>query len=138
MQKAENNKQHNVSWTDFDAMIDGLCTQMEKAKFRPNVILGITKGGIVPAVVLCYRTGALLQVSTQGFDEPIRSILIVDDVSDTGRTLQEWVFRCKLVKVVKTATLFIKEESKLIPDFYSSGVRSDVWINFPWEMQMHE
>jgi hypoxanthine phosphoribosyltransferase len=65
-----------------------------------------------------------------------KHILVVDDVSDTGDTLQ-------LVKEhlgqrspasVKTATLFIKpEKTHFLPDFWS--METDKWIVFPGELQ---
>jgi xanthine phosphoribosyltransferase len=61
-------------------------------------------------------------------------ITIVDDISDTGRTLQY------IVKILKdiyptikitTATIFVREESSYTPDVYCHTTNE--WVKFFWE-----
>ena len=62
-----------------------------------------------------------------------KTVLVVDDVADSGRTLQLAVELIKLYgpKEVRTAALYIKPKSIIIPDFYAA--ETDLWIVFPWE-----
>ncbi|HPS40484.1 MAG TPA: phosphoribosyltransferase [Candidatus Woesebacteria bacterium] len=62
-----------------------------------------------------------------------KNVLIFDDVADTGESLNftRSYLQRQGVSEVKTATLFIKPWSTVIPDFY--GIRTDAWIIFPFE-----
>ncbi|MEM2420182.1 MAG: phosphoribosyltransferase family protein, partial [Acidilobaceae archaeon] len=61
-----------------------------------------------------------------------KNTLIVDDVSDTGRTLQLALdyIRHYSPKEIKTVTLYVKPWTNLIPDYYAEI--TDKWLVFPW------
>jgi hypothetical protein len=62
-----------------------------------------------------------------------KSILVFDDVADTGESLsftKDYLKKRGAAKI-KTATLFIKPWSILLPDFY--GVSTETWIIFPFD-----
>ncbi len=142
-----------VSWSDIENMIDNLARQIEKSGFKVDVIVGILRGGIIPAKLISDELGVedigvieikfykgigerghkpyLRQPLTLSVKE--KNVLIVDDVSDTGLTLNLAVNVVNLYspKKLRTATLYIKPWTKMIPDYYSKI--SDKWIVFPWE-----
>ena len=62
------------------------------------------------------------------------TVLVVDDVADTGRTL-ELVHRfcAGHVRQVRTAVLYAKPHSVIECDYVWR--RTDRWINFPWSTQ---
>ena len=53
-------------------------------------------------------------------------LLIVDDIADTGITLEKLAGMCKA-----TATIYYKERSTVKPTFYI--ITTKKWIVFPWE-----
>ena len=63
------------------------------------------------------------------------SILVADDVSDTGDTLifvkdyLKWLG----AKDIRIATVFVKSGTKFVPDYYEKEVSQDTWIVFPYE-----
>ena len=59
-------------------------------------------------------------------------IIIVDDIADSGNTLDQIIKKFPL-KEVYTITLFYKQKSIVKPDFYCHTITDDNWINFPWE-----
>lgn len=61
-----------------------------------------------------------------------KSVLLVDDVADTGATLAKAVSLLKELGVsdVVTAVLFYKPWSRFKPDYYVEV--TDKWIVFPW------
>jgi uncharacterized protein len=64
-----------------------------------------------------------------------KSVLIVDEVADSGRSLRlikEHIME-RGARQVKTATLFYKNECTLKPDYYES--ETDCWVVFPWEIK---
>ena len=111
-------KKHYYSWTDVEAMCTSIVNQMYKDNWRPDYIVGITRGGNVPATIISNMTGIrceALKVSLRddasesesncwmaedafGYNDgtlvtagPLeKKILIVDDINDTGATFN-WI-----------------------------------------------
>ena len=104
-------KKHYYSWTDIENMCISIVNQMYKDHWRPDYIVGITRGGNVPATIISNMTGIrceAIKVSlrddsklesntwmaedalglndgTQATGGPLyKKILIVDDINDTG------------------------------------------------------
>ena len=129
--------------------INKLTTKLEKQSF--NVILGIAKGGLIPTTLLAYKLKIkdlrTVQVSSycdeanqQGCMTEINGcapfsesdhVLIVDDIADSGKTIQFVLDRYK-IKNYKIVTLILKGHSKIIPDYYART--TDLWVDFFWEL----
>ena len=65
-------KKHFYSWQDVEKMCVQIVTQMYKDNWRPDYIVGITKGGNVPATILCNMLGVrgeALKVSLRDDDQ---------------------------------------------------------------------
>lgn len=142
-----------VTWDDVEEASSSLARRIVESGFRPDVIVGILRGGVIPARILADELG----VSDMGIIEvklykgiglrrekpylkhPLivdvfdRNVLVVDDISDTGLTLQLALNAISLhgPKSVRSATLYIKPWTKLVPDYYSRV--TDKWVVFPWE-----
>ncbi len=125
-----------------------------KSGYQPDVLIGISKGGVVIASLMSDMLGIptdLMQLSHWGFgkardnviikyrptiDVKDLRVLLIDDVSDTGQTLN--TAREALVRLgardVKTAVLDYKAiSSKYIPDYYAYKWVNWVYIIYPWE-----
>ena len=108
-------KKHYYSWQDVENACVNIALQMYKDAWRPDYIVGITRGGNVPATILSNMLdvrGEALKVSLRdsengpetncwmaedafGSSETTKkNILIVDDINDTGATFnwikQDW------------------------------------------------
>ncbi|NJE54575.1 phosphoribosyltransferase [Thermococcus sp. 21S9] len=141
-----------LTWWQIDRAVFALAEEIQK-HFMPDVIVGIARGGLIPAVRLSHVLGDVeLKVIDvkfyKGIDErmekPVvtiplhgslkdKRVVIVDDVSDTGKTLEVVIEEVKKAgaKEVKVACLSMKPWTKVVPDFYV--FRTDKWIVFPWE-----
>ena len=137
---------------------DMLLSQAEKIRqsgFKPDVIVGITRGGWVPARVLLDLLGIpdLVTVRVEFYlgvaeakKEPVltqgvsavvtgKKALIVDDVADTGKSLQlarEHVLQQGATEV-RIATVYRKPWSVIKPDYYEK--ETSCWVVFPWEIK---
>jgi len=116
-------KKHYYSWQDVEKMCVSIVNQMYKDNWRPDYIVGITRGGNVPATIISNITGircealkvalrdgeshqeSNLWMAEDAFGYPHsdvgdnkKKILIVDDINDTGSTFnwikQDWPSGC--------------------------------------------
>ena len=95
--------------------VNNITFQMFKDEWRPDYIVGLTRGGLVPAVIMSNTTGIPMEtlkvnlrdhtndgpesnlwMSEDAFNG--KNILILDDINDTGATLdwiiQDWQTSC--------------------------------------------
>ena len=157
-----------VGWDDYTKVVEKLCIQIDKSGYSPTVILGIMRGAGL-AIDLMSRVfklkTAYITVSSyrgektedqQGditFSRHISTIaekndfercLLVDDLSDTGLTMNKTIDWLKgydpikgHIKEIKTACLWKKKKSTFEPDFCAVRLNSNPWISqcfeSPWE-----
>ena len=109
-----------LSWAQFDQAVQLLASRF--ADSSVTGVYGVPRGGLCLAVALSHAIERpLLSV-------PEPSALIVDDVYETGRTLQA------LKSQVPQAS-FAVWVSKSSPDWWAAAVvaASSEWVVFPWE-----
>ena len=124
----------------WDRYNEDICALAEDLTFEPSVIVGIARGGCVPAVHLSHLLGKPFKAVTwQTRDGGVKEkynipeyALIVDDINDSGKTLSEFTSKCKHDKFA-TLTMFSKRSSEFTVDFYAREADDDKWIQFPWE-----
>jgi hypoxanthine phosphoribosyltransferase len=142
------------SWDYIYELCIQLADNIRKSGFKPDLLVGICRGGWVPARLLSdflenYNVASvkvefylgIYQTKTKPtIVQPIsadvkgKKVLLVDDVADSGESL-------KLVKDyllaqgaedVKICTIYFKPWSIVVPDFYVR--ETDAWICFPHEI----
>jgi len=129
MTQSAADKEH-YSWNEYQADIVTLAERIRENLIpQPSGIYGIPRGGLVLAVSLSHLLGIPIVL----FREEIKpDTLIVDDIADTGETLDKV---CKQLGFqVMIATLYCRSDSVLRPSVF---VRSKTkWIVFPWETEV--
>tara|TARA_A100001011_G_scaffold122550_1_gene129359 strand:- start:2277 stop:2714 length:438 start_codon:yes stop_codon:yes gene_type:complete len=134
----------NYSWNNIDQLVTTIHNRV--SHWKPTHIVGITRGGLIPAVMLSHRLDLPMEVLGVSFRDnkathhtkfkPISDAryLVVDDINDSGMTFDvvSQVFKNRHLHFV-TAALINKKKSGFSVDFYGEMFYDDDWINFPWE-----
>lgn len=118
----------------------------EKIDYRPDLMVGVSRGGLVPAAILSKRFGveevqALKVKRTNGerklltlldIDLRGKKILLVDDMAETGKTLKAAKQYLELKgAIVKSACLYTMPITTISPDYFLKMVEEV--RKFPWD-----
>ena len=134
----------NYPWNTIDDLVKEVANRA--SSFKPTHIVGITRGGLIPAVMLSHSFDLPMETLGVSFRDnrathhtkfkPIDDAryLIVDDINDSGTTFKvvSDIFRNRRL-IFATSALINKEKSGFDVDFYGEMFYHDDWINFPWE-----
>lgn len=167
----------------IDAYVSKLCREISNSNWKPDYIVGLTRGGLIPAVMMSQwfnvpmetlkvslRDGGECEtncwmsedafgyvdlneqgtVKSRGDASRRKNILIVDDINDTGATLEwiknDWKSSClpgdpswETVwgNNVRFAVLVENLSSNITTEYNAIEVNKaekDVWVDFPWEI----
>lgn len=152
-----------ISFAEYNKIVEKLAITIHQS-YKPTVLVGIMRGAapiidilsrvlklpIAYIVIQSYsgkgmedKQGELMfarELSSLANDKDFNKVLLIDDLSDTGLTLNksiEWLKNYgptkDFIKEVKTACLWKKKSSKFEPDFCPIRLDSDPWIVQPTE-----
>ncbi len=112
-----------LTWSEFDESVEYIANKCKFLDF--SGIYGVPRGGLCLAVALSHK----LKINL--ISEPNKNSLIVDDVYETGITLNTY-------KDVEGAMFFVLF-SKSNPTWWNSVFISEKseWIVFPWENSLN-
>ncbi len=149
-------ERETLTWEGFGAATRELARTILTDGFAPEVVVAIARGGLLPAGAISYGLGTkncgtmnvefYTGIGTV-LDDPVvlppefdmaylegRRVLLVDDVADSGRTLDLAV---RLLgnkgADVRSVTIFTKPTTVIQPDY--SWKHTDRWIDFPWSFR---
>lgn len=145
-----------ISWGEAERLIDRLASRIRESGFRPDVVIAIARGGYVPARLLCdhldiyqltsirishYLRGAHRSEQAQ-LVEPLHNdisqanVLLVDDVDDSGDTLElaQQHLSERQPKQLRIAVLHHKLASSIMPDYYAHKIVKWRWLTYPWAL----
>jgi hypothetical protein len=145
----------NVTWDDLDRLVAELAERLANAP-EPDVVLAISRGGLVPAGMLGYRMGwrDMLLAAVVAYDDEHgfrgraeflqfpsddqlagKTVLIIDEVWDSGTTIAAVSQRIREAGGTPvTAVLHYKPRHSrvdIVPDHYI--VETDDWVLYPFK-----
>ena len=110
------------SWEDIDEHMEMLSLDIMKSGINFNKIHGIKRGGLIPAVMLSHILNTPISDVIDSYT------LVVDDICDTGETLNSYKeLKCPI------ATIHYKRSAIIEPTFWRELVDDKTWIVYPWE-----
>jgi len=140
-----------LNWHDIEKSVEALSIKIRE-EYDPDTIIGIARGGLIPAVRISHLLNDLLmrvihvkyyedvnetreepEIFWSDVQEFEGKVLVVDDIADTGTTLEVVLdhLKDKVEGELKVATLAYKPSSKIEPDYYI--YETEKWVVFPWE-----
>jgi hypoxanthine phosphoribosyltransferase len=145
-----------MSWDQLGEAARQLAEAVVESGYRPDIVLAIARGGLLPGGAVAYALGVknscamnvefytdvdqrlevplILPPAPELIDLEGSRMLIVDDVADTGRTLEVVRQFCDgKVAEVRTAVLYEKPASVVKCDYVWR--QTDRWIDFPWSAE---
>jgi xanthine phosphoribosyltransferase len=145
-------KAFHVSWDQFHRDARALAWRLSAA--GPFVgVVAVTRGGLVPAAIVAreldlrlvdtFCVTSYVRETEQGIAEVLKGasplladrggegVLVIDDLVDTGATMQ--LVRAALPKA-HVATVYAKPQGRPQVDTFITEVSQDTWIFFPWDL----
>ncbi|NLE06159.1 MAG: phosphoribosyltransferase [Crenarchaeota archaeon] len=142
------------SWSQIYRLLLRQAKQIRISGFSPEIIIGICRGGWIPARILSdvLNNSNLANLRVESYNgienatkpiltQPVsvevknKKVLVVDEVADSGKTLQLIIkyLQEQGASEIKIACLYYKPNCTIKPDFFEK--KTDNWIIFPWELR---
>lgn len=148
-------KGFHVSWDQLHRDARALAWRLQDTSPKDGwrAVVAITRGGMAPAMIVARELDirAVDTISVKSYNHQAQSepriikspdidlvgdgegVLIVDDLVDTGKTLE--VVRALLPKA-HVATVYAKPMGREMVNTFVTEVSQDTWIFFPWDMAL--
>lgn len=165
-------KKEYLYWSDIENQTQEIARQISCSRWQPSYVVGLTRGGLTPATLLSQYFGCSMHTLSVrlrdggdndcesnlwmaedafGWRDSPENILIVDDINDSGATLNwivnDWMSGCRphdekwntiWNNNVRFATLYdnLSSDFKFKIDYSAVEINkaeNDVWLVFPWE-----
>ncbi len=143
----------SLSWEELHRTVYGLSEKIREACPDCSLLVAMARGGMSPAHMLSdflrlpvatFTLSSYRDMQQQNLTEITyqvggqlkgKKILLVDDISDTGKTFVKGIEHIKNMggTEIKTAALFAKPWTEYLPDYYEA--KTDKWIVFPYEVR---
>jgi hypoxanthine phosphoribosyltransferase len=144
-----------LSFDQVESQIGEIQRQLHAQQWQPDVVVGVTRGGLVPAVMLSHAYDVKMVcldislrdkklVESRGFDQTHdfvskgSKVLVVDDINDSGNTIAtvRAVLQGVDPNLVKIAVLAHNHTSHQSVDACGFNINKQTqpqWIVYPWE-----
>ena len=156
MEQLPHERGFHISWDQIHRDSRALAWRLEKKgpfDGEWSAVVAITRGGMVPAMIIARELDIRVvdTISVKSYDHQSQSaakilqspnaelmgngkgILIIDDLVDSGRTLE---IVKDLYPEAHYATVYAKPKGRPMVDSFITEVSQNTWIFFPWDMAL--
>lgn len=150
----------DYDYNDFKEGIDHIVQAIAKSDFKPDLIVGVVRGGAIPAVYLSHKLKIPVQMvhwntrdntewgneSNCWIPEEIlggSKVLLVDDIVDGGETIKELLVDWQSsvrdpipMENLRIGAMIYNTSQEIVVDFYHKTIdrqEDQRWVIFPWE-----
>lgn len=138
-----------LKWKHIDHRIIELVNELKSIRF--DTILGLSRGGMIPATILSYKLKCpnlqQLGVRTrdvkniQYYNTPLLTgnVLVVDDINDSGLTFNsvneyiDYHFDHNEIKNITYCSLYQRYNTNFKKGITAHVIENDDWLVFPWD-----
>lgn len=143
-----------VSFREVHDMVRLVAEDVKSSGYNPTTVIGLARGGWIPARLICdflgitdllslkvehwLQTGKAKDEATIRYplnlDLSGKTLLVVDDITDTGKSLitsTEYLKQLNPSKM-RTVTMQYFPNSKFKPNYFSEEVKEWMWFIYPW------
>jgi len=120
----------HYTWYHVNEFVDELEKQIRQAKYHYDLIAGIARGGLIPAVMLSHRLNIPMMSINKRTLIPIKQrCLVIDEIYDTGETVKS------IKEVNPHVHIGVLLHNEALPDLNYFAIKDPLkkWIVFPWE-----
>ncbi len=144
-----------LSWDEAYRLARTLAQKIIDSGYKPDIIIGISRGGLVPGRMICafllqndltsirtehWGVASKLDKARIKFSLPKeadiygKKVLVVDDVADTGDSFSIIMdyLKKKNPLEIRTSVLQYKTCSTVVPDYWGEKLKDWNWIIYPW------
>ena len=142
-----------ISWEECQSYCFSIFQKVIEAGFEPDVIIGLARGGWIPARILSdffskdlstlrveFYRGIEEREDAPKLTQPLsknkswKYPLVVDDIVDTGKSLSLALEHLNSFSFneIRSACLHVKPHTETLPDFYIE--KTTAWVVYPWEI----
>jgi len=143
-----------ISWSEVQRLCQKLARLVRASEFHPDFVIAIGRGGYVPARLLCDYLGimALTSIKIEHYlrgaekqksaviryplhtDIMSQRVLLVDDVNDSGDTLEVAVQHLQTFQPadIRTAVIHDKTSTAFSVDYHGRKIVKWRWLIYPW------
>ncbi len=143
-----------VSWGEVHRLCHRLSGLIQASDYQPDIVVAIGRGGYVPARLVCDALDIMALTSIKiehylsGSDKQAEAViryplcvdiknqrvLIVDDVNDSGDTLQLATDHIQSFhpQEVRTAVMHDKRVTQYQVDYFAKRIIKWRWLIYPW------
>jgi uncharacterized protein len=138
------------SYDQLTKDLQQIVSHLKGENFRPDLIVGIKRGGLVPAVHLSHTFDVKMECVAWSTRDHVQrehnmvvsdavdkghNVVFVDDINDSGLTMSQLqkYYDSNRGDNVKYVTLISKTTSEFTVDYTANIVDNDQWVQFFWE-----
>ena len=137
----------SITFDDFKDYIDNIVDKIKEKNVKYNYIIGLTRGGLIPATVISHKLDVPMLASNWAtdrkkpsltlmdiLDNPRNKVLLVDEILDSGKTISSFM---DIHGKTDVAVLIWNKEQDIVPEYYAIGIERSMtpeWFEFWWEV----